>query len=148
MFTTRFGLGPTSLVAALAFVVGACSAASQATTGGSAASAPAATSSAPPVASTSRLPVQSIDPALPVATAVDPAGTCAGDSQLCTQMDVATWSAIAFTPEIACSGTGTLCRVVASIYGPTHPGIWPLFVLVSGADEYETPNGVDERTSR
>lgn len=33
--------------------------------------------------------------------------------------------------------------VVANIYGPTRPGDWPLFVLVSGADEYETPDAAD-----
>jgi acetyl esterase/lipase len=59
-------------------------------------------------------------------------------------MDVATWSAIPFTPEVSCSNTSARCRVVANVYGPTNgPRSWPLFVLVSGADEYETPDGAD-----
>lgn len=85
----------------------------------------------------------SIDSALPSPDAVDPTGTCAGDSPLCTLMDVATWRSIPFTPEVACSSAGATCRVVANIYGPTHAGEWPLFVLVSGADGYETPDGAD-----
>ena len=58
-------------------------------------------------------------------------------------MDIATWRSIPFTPEVACTSTGATCRVVANIYGPTQAGDWPLYVLVSGADEYETPDGAD-----
>jgi acetyl esterase/lipase len=101
--------------------------------------APAATT----VESPSTRPVPSIDPALPVPAAVDRSGTCSGGSQLCTLMDIATWSAIPLTPEVSCSSSGDECQVLANIYGPTHPGSWPLFVLVSGADEYESPDGVD-----
>lgn len=67
---------------------------------------------------------------------------CAGAS-LCTLIDVATWSAIPLTPAVLCSGSGRTCRVLANIYGPTTPGNWPLFVLVSGADDFESPDGVD-----
>ena len=58
-------------------------------------------------------------------------------------MDVATWRSIPFTPEVPCNNIGTMCRVVANFYGPTHPGNWPLFVLVSGADDYEIPDGAN-----
>jgi acetyl esterase/lipase len=87
-------------------------------------------------------PVASIDPGLPAPDAVDRKGTCAG-GPLCLLVDVATWRSIPFTPEVACSSTGATCRVVANIYGPTRPGDWPLFVLVSGADAYETPDSAD-----
>jgi acetyl esterase/lipase len=73
---------------------------------------------------------------------VDAAGTCT--EGLCTLVDVATWRTIPFTPEVPCSSTGTRCRVLANVYGPTHPGSWPVFVLVSGADPYQTPDGADD----
>lgn len=94
------------------------------------------------VPSPSPRPVPSIDPSLPIPSAVDPMGACAPESQLCTLMDVATWSAIPFTPEVPCYDIGLKCRVLANVYGPTHPGHWPLFVLVSGADSYESPDAV------
>ena len=87
--------------------------------------------------------VPSIDPFLPTPDSVDLAGTCTEGSSLCTTMDIATWRSIPFTPDVACSNLGTKCQVVANIYGPTHPGNWPLFVLVSGADDYETPDAAD-----
>lgn len=135
-------------IAMLALVAGACTASVPATepapTGAAATPTPTTAATVPatqvPSPPTST-PVPSIDPALPAADRVDPVGTCAGDNGLCTSMDVATWQAIPFTPEVACNSIGTKCRVVANFYGPTHPGDWPLFVLVSGADEWETPDG-------
>jgi acetyl esterase/lipase len=136
-------LGFLAVLAVVAILTDACSAAPPAGTPGGATASPTSTPAVATVAPTTGLtPLPSIDAALPAPDAVDVAGTCAGGA-LCTLMDVATWRAIPFTPEVACSGVGTTCRVLANIYGPTHAGNWPLFVLVSGADEYETPDGAN-----
>jgi acetyl esterase/lipase len=72
--------------------------------------------------------------------AVDAKGTCFDETLQCTLMDVATWRSVPLTPAVACSGVPTVapqvadqCQVIATLYGPTDPGQWPLFVVVAGA---------------
>lgn len=132
-----------AIAAVLALTVAACgsTAVSAPSTGPSA--TPVSTPNptvAPSVVASQAATLEPIDRFLPAPDTVDAGGTCVEGGLLCTTMDVATW-ATSFTPDVVCSSAGTTCRLLAKIYAPTHPGPWPLFVVVGGCcgpDEVET----------
>ncbi len=66
----------------------------------------------------------------PTPDVVLPADTCRGD--VCSTAELARWTGVPFTPEVACDAVGTTCRLTMDVLAPTAPGTRPIVLLVAG----------------
>ncbi len=76
-------------------------------------------------------------PPLPPPSRVIDAGYCwPPDVERCSQVGVARWIDVAFTPPVVCDVlTDTRCQLRMDITAPTSGGPWPLIVYLSGGPE-------------
>jgi pimeloyl-ACP methyl ester carboxylesterase len=68
-----------------------------------------------------------------------PVGTCRGD--VCSTAELASWTGVPFTPEVACDDVGTTCQLTMDVLAPTTPGTRPIVLLVSGGPNPLTNQG-------
>jgi pimeloyl-ACP methyl ester carboxylesterase len=111
-------------------LVGVLASASLAACGGGSTDAtpsPAATESS--TASDTRTPSPSGNDG-PTPDEVLPVDTCRGD--VCSTFELASWTGVPFTPEVACDDVGTTCQLTMDVLAPTKPGSRPIVLLVSG----------------
>jgi acetyl esterase/lipase len=91
-------------------------------------SSPAATESN--TASPTSTPSGSSSSGAPMPDVVLPADTCRGD--VCSTAELASWTGVPFTPEVACDDVGTTCQLTMDVLAPTAPGTRPIVLLVAG----------------
>ena len=99
-------------------------------TGGSseATSSPAATESTTASGTTTPSSSGSSDTSTP--DEVLPVDTCRGDVR--STAELASWTGVPFTPEVACDDVGTTCQLTMDVLAPTAPGSRPIVLLVAG----------------
>jgi acetyl esterase/lipase len=68
-----------------------------------------------------------------------PVDTCRGD--VCSTAELASWTGVPFTPEVACDDVGTTCQLTMDVLAPTAPGTRPIVLLVSGGPNPLTNQG-------
>jgi acetyl esterase/lipase len=68
-----------------------------------------------------------------------PVDTCRGD--VCSTSELASWTGVPFTPEVACDDVGTTCQLTMDVLAPTAPGTRPIVLLVSGGPNPLTNQG-------
>jgi acetyl esterase/lipase len=75
----------------------------------------------------------------PAPDEVLPVDTCRGD--VCSTAELASWTGVPFTPEVACDDVGTTCQLTMDVLAPTAPGTRPIVLLVSGGPNPLTNQG-------
>jgi pimeloyl-ACP methyl ester carboxylesterase len=75
----------------------------------------------------------------PTPDEVLPVDTCRGD--VCSTAELATWTGVPFTPEVACDDVGTTCQLTMDVLAPTAPGNRPIVLLVAGGPNPLTDQG-------
>jgi acetyl esterase/lipase len=100
-------------------------------------SSPSATEST--TASEAPTPSPSGNSDAPTPDEVLPVDTCRGD--VCSTAELAIWTGIPFTPEVACDDVGTTCQLTMDVLAPTAPGTRPIVLLVAGGPNPLTNQG-------
>jgi pimeloyl-ACP methyl ester carboxylesterase len=100
-------------------------------------SSPAANESNTASTTTTPSPAGSSD--APTPDEVLPVDTCRGD--VCSTAELASWTGLPFTPEVACDHVGTTCQLTMDVLAPTAPGTRPIVLLVSGGPNPLTNQG-------
>jgi pimeloyl-ACP methyl ester carboxylesterase len=77
--------------------------------------------------------------AAPTPAEVLPVDTCRGD--VCSTAELASWTDVPFTPEVACDDLGATCQLTMDVLAPTAPGTRPIVLLVSGGPNPLTNQG-------
>ena len=102
-----------------------------------AASTPAAAGST--TASDRSTPSPSSTSNAPAPDEILPADTCRGD--VCSSAELASWTGVPFTPDVACDDVGTTCQLTMDVLAPTAPGTRPIVLFVAGGPNPLTNQG-------
>jgi acetyl esterase/lipase len=75
----------------------------------------------------------------PTPDEVLPVDTCRGG--VCSTAELASWTGVPFTSEVACDDLGNTCRLTMDVLAPTAPGTRPIVLLVAGGPNPLTDQG-------
>ena len=89
-------------------------------------------------ASATTTPSPTSSGAAPTPDEVLPPDTCRGD--VCSTAELASWTEVPFTPDVACDDVGTTCQLTMDVLAPTAPGSRPIVLLVAGG-----PNPLEDQ---